>query len=264
MIYVWAAPRAAASDRLAQELRCSPIMIYMRSSPSPGPRGPPCAPALPQCCQQSPACVCRPKPGSAKPSPAKPSRALLAGSHRDTGAPPGLPLSPGSVTIHWAPDERGHRSIFSSVQKGPIYLGAPVLSRLGGRVGSVCHHGRVKQKLCGDTGTHRKLDFQRKISFWRPRSQNVKVAAVLGGRAQRRENPDVVGEGWLRWQWGGGSYSRRKQQCRASSGFCFISCVNQVGGSPPGRGRDTKQLRLSLLLKSCLQKGLTASLKHLN
>lgn len=35
MIYVWAAPRAAASDSLAQELRCSPIMIYMHASPSP-------------------------------------------------------------------------------------------------------------------------------------------------------------------------------------------------------------------------------------
>lgn len=49
----------------------------------------------------------------------------------DTAAPlppRALPLSPGSVTIYSAPDERGQRSIFSSAQKVPIYLGAPALT----------------------------------------------------------------------------------------------------------------------------------------
>lgn len=41
MIYVWAAPRAAASDSLAQELRCSPIMIYMHASLLPSSSCPP-------------------------------------------------------------------------------------------------------------------------------------------------------------------------------------------------------------------------------
>lgn len=139
MIYVWAAPRAAASDRLAQELRCSPIMIYMRSSPSPSPRGPPCAPQQPQVPGAQPGlCVLCPAPAAPQPSSPQ-QRCPHAGTEPGAApVPPApLPLSPGSVTIYSAPDEHGDRSIFSSVQKVPIYLGAPILSRLPGvgRVG---------------------------------------------------------------------------------------------------------------------------------
>lgn len=215
MIYVWAAPRAAASDSLAQELRCSPIMIYMRSSPSPSPRGPPCAPARPRMPGAQPGLCkpgsagCRAQPSRAQPSSAGPAQGESAGPCPVPPAP--LPLSPGSVTIYSAPDEHGERSIFSSVQKVPIYLGAPILSRLPGvgRVGcerlcvslsarrAVPREGGTKT-VRGDKDTQREglgklKTFKEKSFSGRLRSQNLKVAVVLCHTAQHTENMDVLG-----------------------------------------------------------------------
>lgn len=107
MIYVWAAPRAAASDSLAQELRCSPIMIYMHASPLPQlflppsrvpPRGPICrvAAALALTCLAAAGC-CRHKSkheanprAHSSPSPMPSLQPLL----RKDGAPQHCPSNP--------------------------------------------------------------------------------------------------------------------------------------------------------------------------
>lgn len=169
MIYVWAAPRAAASDSLAQELRCSPIMIYMHASPLPQlflppsrapPRGPICcvAAALALMCLTAAGC-CRHKSEceailgpTAHRSPCCPCslpRKDRTPQHCPSNSPL-LPLSPGSRDnlfssgSRWAQHRDG--SIFSYVQKVPIYLGAPILSSFPwvGRV--ACE--RLQERAC--------------------------------------------------------------------------------------------------------------------
>lgn len=146
----------------------------------------------PGCPEHSPGSVSRAQPGAglrraqpsrAQPSSAGPAQGQSAGPCPVPPAP--LPLSPGSVTIYSAPDEHGERSIFSSVQKVPIYLGAPILSRLPGvgRVGcerlcvslsarrAVPREGGTKT-VRGDKDTQREglgklKTFKEKILFWK-------------------------------------------------------------------------------------------------
>lgn len=152
MIYVWAAPRAAASDSLAQELRCSPIMIYMHASPLPQrflppsqapPWGPICrvAAALPLACLAAAGCCRRKSKREAAAGP----RLTVPLLQKDRTPPRHCPSTPPTprprssrpqalvtICLALAPDEHKAGSIFSFVQKVPIHLGAPALSRLPG------------------------------------------------------------------------------------------------------------------------------------
>lgn len=106
MIYVWAAPRAAASDSLAQELRCSPIMIYMHASPSPSsPRpllhtttGPICCVAAARalgCLVQLGAAGTDPSSGQSSGAAAGPTASSAGGrSMAIPHNPPSIPLVP--------------------------------------------------------------------------------------------------------------------------------------------------------------------------
>lgn len=164
----------------------------------------------PGCPEHSPGSVSRAQPGAGlSPAGLSPAQGQSAGPCPVPPAP--LPLSPGSVTIYSAPDEHGERSIFSSVQKVPIYLGAPILSRLPGvgRVGcerlcvslsarrAVPREGGTKT-VQGDKDTQREglgklKTFKEKSFSGRLRSQNLKVAVVLCHTAQHTENMDVLG-----------------------------------------------------------------------
>lgn len=145
MIYVWAAPRAAASDSLAQELRCSPIMIYMHASPSPSsPRpllhtttGPICCVAAARalgCLVQLGAAGTDPSSGQSSGAAAGPTASSAGGGSVAIPHNPPLhsPCPQALVAIYSmpAPDEHGARSIFRRAQEGPVCLGAPVLSPL--------------------------------------------------------------------------------------------------------------------------------------
>lgn len=184
------------------------------------------------------------EPGSAGLGSApQPSRAGLCCQQR---SPRALPLSPGSVTIYSAPDERGDRSIFSSVQKVPIYLGAPVLSRLPVRAGSECHRavpregGTKTPQGRGDTQRQgpRKSQTLKEKSF--SEEQELKIGrsrlfSVAWHKAQNQGCSGFAGEGWLCWKGEAAPAPGGSSSAQGQRGFCFISCVNQLGGSPPGR-----------------------------
>lgn len=139
------------------------------------------------------------EPGSAGLGSApQPSRAGLCCQQR---SPRALPLSPGSVTIYSAPDERGDRSIFSSVQKVPIYLGAPVLSRLPVRAGSECHRavpregGTKTPQGRGDTQRQgpRKSQTLKEKSFLKSKNSKSGGRGCSQSHGTRHRNRDALG-----------------------------------------------------------------------
>lgn len=267
MIYVWAAPRAAASDSLAQELRCSPIMIYMRSSPSPSPRGPPCAPARPQ--------IPGAELGLGEPALGRPSSRP---SSRTRTQRPGLPRSPRTAALvpglcdnlfssRWA---RGRFDFQLRAEGAYLSWGThSVKAARGGEgearvapcVTELCHGG-LKHKLGRDVRTHSVRDSEssrlsKKNPFLRTKNSKSEGCGCSRPHGHNTQKIRIFGVRRVRDGCSGNcSFTRRKQQRAgiAPGSASFPTLIRLVvlhqGEAGPGRSIWEQKAQVELVVKA--------------